>query len=73
MTYAGNTFFGPSALSGGFFEPNVELLQDVNEGDLLGVQYNTFGDVIHEYYAEAAGRVWNIAYDPARDPVSASP
>ena len=60
-TYAGESFASvvPST-NGGFYKPLVKILDDVEEGQLVGVLYNVFGDRIFNYTAPATGRVHNV-------------
>lgn len=42
---------------GGFILPQVELMQTVEEGQVLALQYDSFGVLCHEYKAPRAGTV----------------
>ncbi|MGF1753816.1 succinylglutamate desuccinylase/aspartoacylase family protein [Vibrio makurazakiensis] len=53
---------------GGFILPQVELLQTVEEGDLLAIQYDAFGDENKRYFAPSAGRVLSYNVDALREP-----
>jgi len=67
-TYVGATFEPVVAQTAGFWSPSVVLNQDVEEGQLLGFLYNTWGDVLSNYTAPIAGRVHTLATDPALEP-----
>lgn len=43
------------AVQGGFILPQVALMQTVEKDQLLAVQYDSFGEEIHQYFAPEAG------------------
>lgn len=43
------------AEQGGFILPQAELMQFVEEGQLLAIQYDSFGEEIHQYRAPESG------------------
>lgn len=49
---------------GGFLESNVELVQKVQAGDLLGLLRNVWGDVVREYRAPEDGVVIGKSTNP---------
>ncbi|GAB7220297.1 succinylglutamate desuccinylase/aspartoacylase family protein [Vibrio comitans] len=54
------------AETGGFYQPQVELLQPVKEGALLSVQTDSFGKEVKRYYAPRAGVVLSFNVEPMR-------
>lgn len=52
-TYIGNSMYSIRAKVGGFAEVLVDIGQDVEEGQLVAVQRNAFGDIIQEYKASS--------------------
>ncbi|WP_158136409.1 succinylglutamate desuccinylase/aspartoacylase family protein [Vibrio navarrensis] len=53
---------------GGFVIPQVELLQDVSPGQLLALQYDSFGEEIARYTAPVAATVLSHNLEPMRAP-----
>ncbi|PVV00034.1 hypothetical protein BB559_000175 [Furculomyces boomerangus] len=53
---------------GGFVETEVELNQDVKEGQVLATMYDPHGDVIDTFKAKSNGRILAMNSDPLRDP-----
>ena len=53
---------------GGFILPQVELLQSVETGDLLAIQYDAFGDESKRYLAPSSGKVLSFNVDALREP-----
>ncbi|CZF81164.1 Succinylglutamate desuccinylase / Aspartoacylase family protein [Grimontia celer] len=45
------------AVQGGFILPQVELLQTVEKGQVLAIQYDSFGEEEHRYHAPEGGVV----------------
>ncbi|MEZ9926422.1 succinylglutamate desuccinylase/aspartoacylase family protein [Vibrio breoganii] len=54
------------AETGGFYQPQVDLLQPVKKGDLLSVQTDSFGKEVKRYYAPRAGVVLSFNVEPMR-------
>lgn len=54
----------------GFFIPAVGLLQQVRQGDEIGVIYDVFGEIVHAYRAICDGVVVGLAGTPAVKPGS---
>ncbi|GAM75162.1 deacylase [Vibrio ishigakensis] len=58
------------AKQGGFIECHVDLLQQVEQGELLATQMNSFGEVTEEYHAPHAGTVLSHNVEALRAPGS---
>ncbi len=69
-TYIGNSMYSIRAKVGGFAEVLVDIGQDVEEGQLVAVQRNAFGDIIQEYKASSKGKVLAVGTDATREPRS---
>lgn len=67
-TFYGNNWSRIRAEKGGYVEPKVELLDKVNEGDILYVQYDAFGKVIKEYKSPNSGVVVSLKEYPLCEP-----
>lgn len=63
----GNQLVDMFAESSGFTEVFVKLNETVRKGQKVAVQKNAFGEVVHEYFAEADGRVAIIGTDAVRE------
>ncbi|MDG3088531.1 succinylglutamate desuccinylase/aspartoacylase family protein [Vibrio hannami] len=66
----GNKTISIRAEVGGFVLPQVNLLDVVNEGDLLAIQHDGFGDEIHRYLAPESGTVLSHNIESVRAPGS---
>jgi predicted deacylase len=55
------------AVTGGYLTSLVKLNEAVTKGQKIAVQRNSFGDVVHEYFANADGRVAIIGTDAATE------
>ena len=64
----GNNVVSIRADIGGFVLPQVELLQSVEQGELLAIQYDAFGNECRRYHAPSAGRVLSYNVDALREP-----
>jgi predicted deacylase len=64
-TYKGTNFSSVSALNTGWVNVTVEKLQEVEEGDEVGIIYNSWGDVIETLTASVSGLVHTVKVDPA--------
>ncbi|NOI27549.1 succinylglutamate desuccinylase/aspartoacylase family protein [Vibrio coralliilyticus] len=58
------------AKQGGFVEPKVSLLQKVEKGELLAIQYNSLGFDVASYYAPESGTVLSCNLEALRSPGS---
>lgn len=52
----------------GFFIPSVALLQEVGQGDVIGVVYDEFGEIVQVYEALCDGVVVGLAGTPVIKP-----
>ncbi|WP_375750504.1 succinylglutamate desuccinylase/aspartoacylase family protein [Vibrio sp. HN007] len=66
----GNETFSIRAELGGFILPQVKMLEKVEEGQLLAVQYDGFGSEIHRYHAPTSGTVLSHNIESIRAPGS---
>ena len=64
-TYRGTDFFDIPVTRSGWVEMYVGVLDDITEGQSVGTVYNSWGDVIEELTSDVAGRVLQVAVDPA--------
>ena len=60
--------FTVRATMGGFALPKVEIGDRVEMGQLVAVQYDSFGDEIQRYHAPTSGYVLSVNLDPMREP-----
>jgi predicted deacylase len=58
------------AKQGGFVLCHVNLLEKVRQGEHIATQYNSFGDIIDEYYSPADGVVISHNVESVRAPGS---
>lgn len=65
--FVGNKLVDQFADQSGFTEYLVELNDSVKKGQKVAVQLNAFGDIVHEYFALADGRVAIIGTDAVRE------
>jgi predicted deacylase len=65
--FVGNKLVDQFAAASGFTEYLVALNDTVKKGQKLAIQRNAFGDIVHEYFAEADGRVAIIGTDAVRE------
>ena len=65
--FRGNKLIDTTAAAGGFVEYLVGLNNAVFKGQKVAIQRNAFGDIVHEYVAEANGRVAIIGTDAVRE------
>lgn len=64
-TFIATNFSSTSTMFSGWVETDVDVLQDVQEGQILGRVYNSWGDVLEELTASVGGRVLTVLSDPA--------
>ncbi|WP_261815415.1 succinylglutamate desuccinylase/aspartoacylase family protein [Vibrio gallicus] len=64
--YEGKDVVSIRALTGGFYQPQVSLLQSVKEGDLLSIGQDIFGAEVRRYYAPRDGVVLSLNVEPMR-------
>jgi predicted deacylase len=65
--FIGNDLESLRGAAGGFLTLLVKLNDAVTKGQRVAVQRNGFGDVVHEYFAAADGRVAIIGSDAASE------
>ena len=65
--FIGNKLVDQFAVASGFTEYLVKLNDTVKKGQKLAIQRNGFGDVVHEYFAQADGRVAIVGTDAVRE------
>ena len=53
---------------GGFALPQVEIGSRVEAGQLVAIQYDSFGDELKRYEAPSSGYVLSVNQDPMREP-----
>ncbi len=66
-TYVANAWDSIRATVSGFADILVCIGEDVQQGQLVAVQRNAFGDVMKEYHAPTAGKVVSVATHPVRE------
>ena len=69
--FIGNDLASLRGAAGGFLTLLVKLNDAVTKGQRVAIQRNSFGDVVHEYFAPADGRVAIIGSDAASERGSA--
>lgn len=67
-SFYGNYWSRIRAEKGGYIEPKVKLMDKVNKGDLVYVQYDAFGKKIKEYFAVNSGVVVSLKDYPLCEP-----
>lgn len=65
--FRGNALVDVVADTGGFVDYRVALDDAVEEGQLLAIQRNAFGEVVRAYHATAAGRIAIRGTDAVRE------
>lgn len=65
--FRGNDLEDIPSVTGGFVELLVKLNDEVQKGQKVAIQRNSFGDVVHEYMAGVDGRVAIIGTDAIRE------
>jgi predicted deacylase len=65
QTYKGTNFSTVAPLNTGWVNVTVEKLQEVEEGQEVGIVYNSWGDVIETLTASVSGLVHTVRVDPA--------
>lgn len=64
-TFIATNFSGPSVAYSGWVEMDVGVLDDVQEGQVIGRVYNSWGDKLQDLTSEVTGRVLTVLVDPA--------
>ena len=64
-TYKATNFSSVIVMNSGFVNMTVDKLEDVEEGQEVGILYNSWGDIIERLTAAVAGRVNTVQTDPA--------
>jgi predicted deacylase len=68
--FFGNKLEEIRAKTGGFVELQVRLGEKVKPGQKVAIQFNAFGDVVHEYAAGVDGEVAVLGTDALREPAA---
>lgn len=66
--YEGKDVVSIRATVGGFGLPQVAIGDKVEQGQLVALQYDSFGAEIQRYYAPINGHVLSVNQDPMREP-----
>ncbi|MGF1683930.1 succinylglutamate desuccinylase/aspartoacylase family protein [Photobacterium minamisatsumaniensis] len=66
--FEGKEVFTIRATLGGFALPQVSIGKVVEIGQLVAIQYDSFGDEIQRYHAPTSGYVLSVNQDPMREP-----
>ncbi|EME82468.1 uncharacterized protein MYCFIDRAFT_82379 [Pseudocercospora fijiensis CIRAD86] len=64
-TFIATNFSGPSVAYSGWVEMDVGVLDDVEEGQVIGRVYNSWGDKLQDLTSDVTGRVLTVLVDPA--------
>lgn len=64
-TFIAKNFSSTRTLFSGWVETDVEVLEDVKQGQVLGRVYSSWGDELQELKADVSGRVLTVLVDPA--------
>ncbi|GAB1728275.1 hypothetical protein NU195Hw_g2672t1 [Hortaea werneckii] len=64
-TYIVTNFSGTAVSYSGWAEVDVGVLEDVEEGQVIGRVYNSWGDKLEDLSAAVSGRVLDVLVDPA--------
>lgn len=67
-TFYGNSWSRIRAEKGGYVENKVKIMDKVKEGDLMFVQYDSFGNIVKEYKSPNSGIVVSIKDYPYSEP-----
>lgn len=67
-TYIGNSFYAVRAAHGGFVDVKVQVLDQVEEGQLIAEIKNDFGQVIQELRAPKTSLIHQIPHDTVVEP-----
>lgn len=65
QTYIGNNFSSVSVTQTGWVNVSVSPLDDIEEGQEVGVVYNSWGDILEVLTASVSGRANQVRVDPA--------
>lgn len=69
-TFFGDAFETIRSTTGGFLELRVDLNDQVEPGQTVAIQRNSFGDTVAEYTVSVSGKVATIARDALSEPGS---
>ena len=64
-TYRGTNFSSVVPFNSGWVNVTVDKLEEVEEGQEVGVIYNSWGDVVERLTATVSGLVHTVQVDPA--------
>jgi predicted deacylase len=67
-TFFGDGFQTVRATHGGFLELKADLRDKVVPGQVIAIQRNSFGEVVHEYKSEVSGEVSTVQRDAMIEP-----
>ncbi|WP_297596745.1 succinylglutamate desuccinylase/aspartoacylase family protein [uncultured Cetobacterium sp.] len=67
-TFYGNSWSRVRAEKGGYVENKVKIMDNVKEGDLMFIQYDSFGNIVQEYKSPNSGVVVSIKDYPYSEP-----
>ncbi|UJO18615.1 uncharacterized protein CLAFUR5_07255 [Fulvia fulva] len=63
--YVATNFSNPRVLYSGWVELDIDVLEDVEEGQVIGRVYNSWGDKVEDLMSQVTGRVLTVLVDPA--------
>lgn len=64
-TFIVNNFTSPRTNFSGWIDMDIEILDDVVEGQVIGRVYNSWGDELQNITSSVNGRVLTVLVDPA--------
>ena len=64
-TYIATNFSDPRVTHSGWVELDIDVLEDVEEGQVIGRVYNSWGDKLEDLTSQVNGRVLTVLVDPA--------
>lgn len=64
-TFIANNFSSTTTSFSGWIEMGVEVLEDVEKGQVIGRVYSSWGDELQQLTAGVKGRVLTVLVDPA--------
>ncbi|KAI5364760.1 Putative succinylglutamate desuccinylase/aspartoacylase [Septoria linicola] len=65
QTFIVNNFTSPRSNYSGWIDMDIEALDDVQEGQVIGRVYNSWGDELQNLTSSVSGRVLTVLIDPA--------
>ena len=64
-TYVATNFSNPRVSHSGWVELDINVLEDVEEGRVIGRVYNSWGDKLEDLTSQVTGKVLTVLVDPA--------